>query len=86
MREVRGRGLMIGVELVRPGTDLPCPEAASLVLEAARAEGLLLGKGGGPGGSVLRIAPPLSLTAAEAEAGAEVLISALRTAEAELSR
>ncbi|MDT0442275.1 aspartate aminotransferase family protein [Streptomyces johnsoniae] len=83
VREVRGRGLMIGIELVRPGTDLPYPAAASRVLEAARAGGLLLGKGGGPGGSVLRIAPPLSLTAAEAEAGAEVLAAALRAVDAE---
>ncbi|WP_078900189.1 aspartate aminotransferase family protein [Streptomyces sp. SBT349] len=78
VREVRGRGLMIGVELVTPGTDASCPRAASLVLEAAREAGLLLGKGGGPGGSVLRIAPPLSLTTQEAEQGAEMLARALR--------
>ncbi|WP_031088269.1 aspartate aminotransferase family protein, partial [Streptomyces sp. NRRL WC-3549] len=33
VREVRGRGLMIGVELVRPGTDAADPEAAAAVLE-----------------------------------------------------
>ncbi|WP_052850617.1 aspartate aminotransferase family protein [Streptomyces avicenniae] len=80
VREVRGRGLMIGVELVRPGTDRPWPEAASLALEAAREEGLLIGKGGAPGGSVLRIAPPLSLTEAEAEEGAGMLERALARA------
>lgn len=62
VREVRGRGLMIGVELVRPGTEDADPEAASAVLEAARAGGLLIGKGGGHSTSVLRIAPPLTLT------------------------
>jgi 4-aminobutyrate aminotransferase len=78
VREVRGRGLMIGVELVRPGTDEANPEAASAVLEAARADGLLIGKGGGHNTSALRIAPPLSLTVAEAEEGAAILERALR--------
>ncbi|MCF6522908.1 aspartate aminotransferase family protein [Streptomyces sp. JJ36] len=84
VREVRGRGLMIGIELVRPGTDEPSPEAASLVLEAAREGGLLLGKGGSHLGSVLRVAPPLSLTVAEAEEGAAVLEEALHAAQTEL--
>ncbi|AOP48982.1 aspartate aminotransferase family protein [Streptomyces lydicus] len=84
VREVRGRGLMIGLELVRPGTDEPSPEAASLVLEAARERGLLIGKGG-QGGASLRIAPPMSLTVAEAEEGAGLLAEALRTAQAVLA-
>ncbi|MFI8929958.1 aspartate aminotransferase family protein [Streptomyces sp. NPDC053474] len=78
VREVRGRGLMIGVELVRPGTDEAHPEAAAAVLEAAREGGLLIGKGGGHNTSVLRIAPPLTLTVAEAEEGAAILERALR--------
>ncbi|MFD8220760.1 aspartate aminotransferase family protein [Streptomyces sp. NPDC059697] len=78
VREVRGRGLMIGVELVKPGTDEAYPEGAAAVLEAARQDGLLIGKGGGHNTSVLRIAPPLSLTVAEAEEGAAILEHALR--------
>ncbi|WP_327238474.1 aminotransferase class III-fold pyridoxal phosphate-dependent enzyme [Streptomyces sp. NBC_01317] len=78
VREVRGRGLMIGVELVKPGTDEASPERAAAVLEAAREGGLLIGKGGGHNTSVLRIAPPLSLTVAEAEQGAAILEQALR--------
>ncbi|MFF4694139.1 aspartate aminotransferase family protein [Streptomyces chattanoogensis] len=83
VREVRGRGLMIGVELVRPGTDEPSAEAASLVIEAARERGLLVGKGG-HGGATLRIAPPMTLTVAEAEEGAELLAEALRAAQGRL--
>ncbi|QYX76450.1 aspartate aminotransferase family protein [Streptomyces akebiae] len=79
VKEVRGRGLMIGIELVKPGTDEANPEAASAVLEAARREGLLIGKGGGHNTSALRIAPPLSLTVAEAEEGADALERALRS-------
>ncbi|MFF1450219.1 aspartate aminotransferase family protein [Streptomyces sp. NPDC058274] len=78
VREVRGRGLMIGIELVKPGTDEANPDAAAAVLEAARQEGLLIGKGGGHNTSVLRIAPPLSLTVGEAEEGAAILDRALR--------
>ncbi|SCK44407.1 4-aminobutyrate aminotransferase [Streptomyces sp. WMMB 714] len=85
VREVRGRGLMAGVELVRHGTDEPWPEAASLVQELARERGLLIGKGGGHStSSVLRVAPPLTLTVAEAEEGAEILEHALRTADTQL--
>ncbi|WNZ07624.1 aspartate aminotransferase family protein [Streptomyces sp. 11x1] len=79
VKEVRGRGLMIGIELVKPGTEEANPEAAAAVLEAARREGLLIGKGGGHNTSALRIAPPLSLTVAEAEEGADALERALRS-------
>ncbi|MFJ8691328.1 aspartate aminotransferase family protein [Streptomyces roseolilacinus] len=79
VREVRGRGLMIGVELADPATGEADPRAAAAVLEAARERGLLIGKGGGHDTSVLRVAPPLSLTVAEAEEGAALLEQALRT-------
>lgn len=75
---------MIGIELVHPGTDEHSPEAASLVLEAARESGLLIGKGG-QGGASLRIAPPMTLTVAEAEEGADLLADALRTAQGRLA-
>jgi len=80
VREVRGRGLMLGVELVEPGTDTPSATAASLVLEAAREQGVLIGKGG-RAGNALRIAPPMTLTVAEAEEGAEALEAALKHAQ-----
>ncbi len=76
VREVRGRGLMAGVELVQPDGS-PAPEAASLALEHARERGLLIGKGGREA-NVLRIAPPLSLTVAEAEEGAAIIEETLR--------
>ena len=77
--EVRGKGLMIGVELVRAdGT--PAPETAAAVLEAAREEGLLIGKGG-LYGNALRLAPPLSITEEEADEGFAMLERALRRSE-----
>lgn len=74
--EVRGKGLMIGIELVEPGGLAPDAAAAGRVLEEARARGVLVGKGG-LHGNVLRIAPPLTITAEEAEEGLAVLDAAL---------
>ncbi|MFI9271435.1 aspartate aminotransferase family protein [Kitasatospora sp. NPDC052896] len=70
VHEVRGRGLMLAVELADAA-------AASAALEHARELGLLIGKGG-RAGHVLRIAPPLSLTEAEAREGGDLLVEALR--------
>jgi alanine-glyoxylate transaminase / (R)-3-amino-2-methylpropionate-pyruvate transaminase len=60
--EVRGLGLMLGVELVRDRqTKEPAKEETARVLELARERGLLLGKGG-LYGNTLRIKPPLCIT------------------------
>jgi 4-aminobutyrate aminotransferase len=75
--DVRGKGLMIGVELVRPGTRDPDAGAATRVLEAARARGVLVGKGG-LHGNVLRVAPPMTITVEEAEEALVALSGALR--------
>jgi 4-aminobutyrate aminotransferase len=80
--DLRGKGLMIGVELVRAGSKQPDPAAAAAILEATRQRGLLIGKGG-LHGNVLRVAPPLSLSADEAEQGTAVLAEAIeQTSEA----
>lgn len=60
--DVRGRGLMIGLELVKDkSTKEPDAAAALKVMELTKNRGLLIGKGG-LNGNVLRIAPPLSIT------------------------
>ena len=82
--DVRGKGLMIGVELVRPGTGNPgepAPELASAVLEAAKRRGLLIGKGG-LYANALRIAPPLTLTPQEAAEGLALLVASIEEAAA----
>ncbi|MGH3099023.1 MAG: aspartate aminotransferase family protein [Streptosporangiales bacterium] len=73
--DVRGKGLMIGVELVESGTKTPSKAATARVTEAARERGLLIGKGG-LFGNVLRIAPPLTLTPDEADEGLAALTEA----------
>jgi 4-aminobutyrate aminotransferase len=73
--EVRGKGLMIGVEFGKPeGT--PDPDLTADIMEAAKSQGLLIGKGG-LYGNALRIAPPLSVTEDEAEEGLEKLKTAI---------
>uniref|UniRef100_UPI003F58069A aspartate aminotransferase family protein n=1 Tax=Mycolicibacterium obuense TaxID=1807 RepID=UPI003F58069A len=70
--EVRGSGLMIGVELVEPGTRTPTVEHTNAVLAEARAAGLLIGKGG-LAGNVLRVTPPMTVTESEARAALGIL-------------
>ncbi|GAA2393567.1 aminotransferase [Catellatospora methionotrophica] len=77
--EVRGKGLMLAFELVRPGTLDPAPELALRVLEETKANGLLVGKGG-LYGNVIRMGPPLTLTEAEAKEGLDILAAALAAA------
>ncbi|MEE9472947.1 MAG: aspartate aminotransferase family protein [Acidimicrobiia bacterium] len=74
--DVRGKGLQIGVEFVKPGTRDPDPEITMQIMEGARQRGLLIGKGG-LYANVLRIAPPLSLTEDEADEGFEKLEQAI---------
>jgi len=77
--DVRGKGLMIGIEFVVPGTrDADGPTTAQ-VMEEAKAGGLLIGKGG-LYGNVLRVAPPLSITTEEVEDGLGILSDAVRRA------
>lgn len=71
--EVRGMGLMIGVELVTDRkTKEPAKAQAVEVLELAKERGLLIGKGG-LYGNVLRIKPPMCLTKDDADFMADCL-------------
>jgi 4-aminobutyrate aminotransferase len=69
VREVRGVGLMIGVELARAAT-------AAAVQQACCAEGLLV-LTCGPAENVVRIIPPLNVTDDELERGSAILGRAL---------
>jgi 4-aminobutyrate aminotransferase len=69
--EVRGKGLLIGLELVHEDR-APNAAAAARVQESCRAHGLLIGKGG-LYGNVVRLAPPMSLTIEEADEGADIM-------------
>jgi alanine-glyoxylate transaminase/(R)-3-amino-2-methylpropionate-pyruvate transaminase len=78
--DVRGRGLLLGMELVRDRvTKEPATVETTEVWELAREMGVLIGKGG-IDGNVLRIKPPLCITAADVDFALDVLDRALRRA------
>ena len=81
---VRGKGLMFAVELVDPASGAPSPALATRMLEETRARGLLIGKGG-LAGNALRMAPPLTLSEAEAKEGLGILCDSLTALSQELS-
>jgi alanine-glyoxylate transaminase/(R)-3-amino-2-methylpropionate-pyruvate transaminase len=78
--DVRGLGLMLGIELVKDRAGrAPAKEECLRVFERCRELGLLIGKGG-LHGNVLRIKPPMCLTAADADFMLDVLDAAFRDA------
>ncbi|MFE5704595.1 aspartate aminotransferase family protein [Rhodococcus koreensis] len=70
--DVRGAGLMLGVELVENGTKKPAVAATNTILMQCRERGLLIGKGG-LSGNVLRVTPPMTVTIEEAKQALGIL-------------
>ncbi len=81
--DVRGLGLMLGVELVKDRQSKePATAETAQVLEVTRKLGLLIGKGGLTG-NVLRIKPPMCITRQDADFALQVLDQALTRAAKE---
>src|SRR5216683_3098805 len=75
--DVRGMGLMQALELVKDRkTKEPAPEATTQVMERARDNGLLIGKGG-LFGNVIRLSPMLNISKADVDEGVRLLDKAL---------
>ena len=82
MGDVRGKGLMIGVEFVTDReTKDPAKKLTERVVDLAFERGLLMLS---CGQSVIRIAPPLSITKSEVDEGLAMFEDALTHAEKEL--
>jgi 4-aminobutyrate aminotransferase-like enzyme len=80
--DVRGMGLMQALELVEdPATRAPSAARARRLLEATKAEGVLIGIGG-LHGNVLRIGPQLLISAEEVDEGLARLGRACRRVDA----
>lgn len=77
--EVRGKGLMIGVELVKDSKKTPAVKEALVVRQEMRSRGFLVGVGG-IHRNVLRIQPPLIITAEEIESGARAMDKSIAAA------
>jgi 4-aminobutyrate aminotransferase len=78
--DLRGKGLMIGIELVEPGGNTPSTPVATQVLEDTRARGLLVGKGG-LFNNVIRLAPPMTVTEDEVDEALGALAGAIGAAD-----
>jgi alanine-glyoxylate transaminase / (R)-3-amino-2-methylpropionate-pyruvate transaminase len=75
--DARGKGLLLGIELVKDrATKEPAKAECAEVLELSREMGLLLGKGG-LYGQTIRFSPPMCLHSRDADFLLEVLDSAL---------
>ncbi|MBI4581710.1 MAG: aminotransferase class III-fold pyridoxal phosphate-dependent enzyme, partial [Planctomycetes bacterium] len=79
--EVRGLGLLIGVEMVRDrASKEPATGEAAELVELAKDRGLLLGKAG-LAANVLRLTPPMCVSRADADFIAECLDEVLTVCE-----
>ncbi len=86
--DVRGRGLLVGVELVEDRESrAPADALGQAVTEECLRRGLSMNiVRGGPGGSCLRMAPPLTVTEPEIELAVEILDASLRAVLADSRR
>ncbi|HEY1572587.1 MAG TPA: 4-aminobutyrate--2-oxoglutarate transaminase [Pseudonocardiaceae bacterium] len=75
--DVRGRGAMLAMEFIRPGTTTPAPEIARAVSARCHAEGVLTLMCG-TFGNVIRLLPPLVIDDALLDDGVSVLTDAVR--------
>jgi 4-aminobutyrate aminotransferase / (S)-3-amino-2-methylpropionate transaminase / 5-aminovalerate transaminase len=74
--DVRGKGLMIGVELIKDKAKTPAAEEANKIREGCFRKGLLIGLGG-IYGNVLRIQPPLIITEDQLDASVDIIEKSL---------
>ncbi len=74
--DVRGRGAMIAVELVKPGSSDPDPELTSKLATAAHAAGVVV-LTCGMFGNIIRLLPPLTISDELLTEGVEVLTGLL---------
>src|SRR5436190_1139827 len=75
--DVRGKGLMLGIELVKDRTSKePAKEECAQIVEVCKDMGLLLGKGG-LWGQTIRFSPPMCLHKQDADFLLDVLDQAL---------
>jgi diaminobutyrate-2-oxoglutarate transaminase len=76
VRDVRGRGLMWGIELADPETGRPAGGLARAVQRNALERGLIL-ECGGRDDCVVRLLPPLNITEEIVDAACELLLAAI---------
>ncbi len=76
VRDIRGLGLMWGIELADPGTGRPASQVARAVQALALRRGLILELGGRDDG-VVRMLPPLNVSEHVVDLACDILLSAV---------
>jgi 4-aminobutyrate aminotransferase-like enzyme len=79
--DVRGKGLMIGLEIVDPATQAPAADAAKKMEKSMLQRGVLISTTG-VNANVLRITPPLVISDAQIDRACEAVDAALAEASA----
>ena len=75
--EVRGKGLMIGIELIRDQNKTPANTEGGKIRDFCLEKGLLIGLGGSYG-NVLRIQPPLVISSKQLDQAVKILDQAFQ--------
>jgi diaminobutyrate-2-oxoglutarate transaminase len=83
--DVRGKGLLIGIELEDPVTGRPLADAAREVQRMCFEDGLIF-EVGGREDATLRLLPPLVVSEVEVQRALDIIASALATVESRYSR
>ena len=76
--DVRGKGLMLAAEIVKPDDRSPDAAATAKLQQETKNRGLLIGKGG-LYGNVLRMAPPMTLTEEETSEALDIIRDSFNT-------
>ena len=78
--EVRGRGLIQGMEIVKTKKE-PAPDFVAYIFESTKEKGLLIGKGG-LYGNVIRLTPPLTVEKSEIDQAIQIMDQAFEKVRA----
>ena len=75
--DVRGLGLMIGIEIVKDKSHSPAPAMAEAIQNSCLQRGILLGLGG-IDGNVIRFQPPLVISKVQINQAMDILLKVLK--------
>ena len=75
MQDIRGKGLMLGIEIADPKTKEPMPAECARIVEITKDNKVVIGKGG-LWGNTIRLKPPMTITKQDADR----CLSAMKTA------
>jgi len=74
--DIRGAGMMVGLELVQSDSGAPAPELAVAVMNEAMQRGVLI-LPGGPKGNVISLTPPLTIGESQLDEAMDILIASI---------